>query len=165
MARAVLKPKPAERPTLDSIQREAEELDTEFQRAATFGAVPPSTDELRDFFGHVADAVNSECEDCRDNARMGEDFKRAVAGGHYETASEALIDALLGAGFTGIGARDTLEAFVSLALHEHAETWVAEHAADIARRRRIPPCAASMGCLCAGHARGADADAACDTTE
>lgn len=30
---------------------------------------------------------------------------------------------------------------------------------------RIPPCAASMGCLCAGHARGNDADAACDTTE
>ena len=29
----------------------------------------------------------------------------------------------------------------------------------------IPPCAASMGCLCAGHARGNPADAACDTTE
>jgi hypothetical protein len=31
--------------------------------------------------------------------------------------------------------------------------------------RRIPPCAAAMGCLCAGHARGNDPDAACDTTE
>lgn len=30
---------------------------------------------------------------------------------------------------------------------------------------RLPPCAASMGCLCAGHARGNDADAACDTSE
>lgn len=29
----------------------------------------------------------------------------------------------------------------------------------------IPPCAASMGCLCAGHARGNAADAPCDTSE
>lgn len=131
--RAVLKPKPAERPTLDSIQREASELDVEFARAEFLGGVAPSVDELRDFLGHVVDATNGECDECRDNAKMGEEFKRAVSGGHYSTASEALIDALLGAGFTGIGARDTLEAFVSLALHEHAETWVAEHAADEAR--------------------------------
>lgn len=128
--RAVLKPKPAERPTLDSIQREASELDAEFVRAESLGAIAPSVDELRDFLGHVVDAQNAECDECRDNARMGDEFKRAVAGGHYETASEALIDTLLGAGFTGIGARDTLEAFVTLALQEHAETWVAEHAAD-----------------------------------
>lgn len=32
-------------------------------------------------------------------------------------------------------------------------------------RDKIPPCAASMGCLCAGHARGNAADAPCDTTE
>ena len=32
-------------------------------------------------------------------------------------------------------------------------------------QEKIPPCAASMGCLCAGHARGDDADAACDTRE
>lgn len=30
---------------------------------------------------------------------------------------------------------------------------------------KIPPCAASMGCLCAGHARGASADVPCDTRE
>lgn len=29
----------------------------------------------------------------------------------------------------------------------------------------IPPCAAAMGCLCAGHARGNPADVACDTRE
>lgn len=29
----------------------------------------------------------------------------------------------------------------------------------------IPPCAAAMGCLCAGHARGNAADAPCDTSE
>jgi hypothetical protein len=29
----------------------------------------------------------------------------------------------------------------------------------------LPPCAESMGCLCAGHARGNAADAACDTRE
>lgn len=29
----------------------------------------------------------------------------------------------------------------------------------------LPPCAISMGCLCAGHARGKPADAPCDTTE
>lgn len=29
----------------------------------------------------------------------------------------------------------------------------------------IPPCAASMGCLCAGHARGNPASDACDTSE
>lgn len=29
----------------------------------------------------------------------------------------------------------------------------------------VPPCAAAMGCLCAGHARGNPADAPCDTTE
>lgn len=28
-----------------------------------------------------------------------------------------------------------------------------------------PPCAASMGCLCAGHARGNPASAPCDTSE
>lgn len=30
---------------------------------------------------------------------------------------------------------------------------------------RAPLCARSMGCLCAGHARGNPASAACDTTE
>lgn len=30
---------------------------------------------------------------------------------------------------------------------------------------RVPPCAATMGCLCAGHASSVDADAPCDTTE
>jgi hypothetical protein len=30
---------------------------------------------------------------------------------------------------------------------------------------KVPPCAASMGCLCAGHARGDDADAPCNTSE
>lgn len=29
----------------------------------------------------------------------------------------------------------------------------------------IPPCAAMMGCLCAGHASGLSADEACDTSE
>lgn len=29
----------------------------------------------------------------------------------------------------------------------------------------VPPCAASMGCLCAGHSRGLDAEDACDTSE
>jgi hypothetical protein len=29
----------------------------------------------------------------------------------------------------------------------------------------IPPCAAQMGCLCAGHARGDAADAPCNTDE
>jgi hypothetical protein len=32
-------------------------------------------------------------------------------------------------------------------------------------RPPIPPCAATMGCLCAGHARGNDANAPCDTRE
>lgn len=31
--------------------------------------------------------------------------------------------------------------------------------------RPIPPCLAAMGCLCAGHARGNPASAACDTSE
>lgn len=31
--------------------------------------------------------------------------------------------------------------------------------------RAIPPCAASMGCLCAGHARGNPASVPCDTSE
>lgn len=31
--------------------------------------------------------------------------------------------------------------------------------------KSIPPCAASMGCLCAGHARGNSANAPCDTRE
>ncbi len=33
------------------------------------------------------------------------------------------------------------------------------------RKKEIPRCAASMGCLCAGHARGNPASAACDTSE
>jgi hypothetical protein len=32
-------------------------------------------------------------------------------------------------------------------------------------RNRQPPCLADMGCLCAGHARGAAPDEPCDTTE
>lgn len=32
-------------------------------------------------------------------------------------------------------------------------------------RAATPPCAASMGCLCAGHARGNPATAPCDTSE
>ena len=40
------------------------------------------------------------------------------------------------------------------------------HAAKLAiTRRRVPPCAASMGCLCAAHARGADSTAPCDARE
>lgn len=31
--------------------------------------------------------------------------------------------------------------------------------------RRLPACAREMGCLCAGHARGARADEACNTME
>lgn len=33
------------------------------------------------------------------------------------------------------------------------------------RDRRIPPCAAAMGCLCAGHAYGDPVDSPCDTEE
>lgn len=33
------------------------------------------------------------------------------------------------------------------------------------KEERIPPCAASMGCLCAGHARGQPVDSLCDTNE
>lgn len=29
----------------------------------------------------------------------------------------------------------------------------------------VPPCVSAMGCLCAGHARGATATAPCDTSE
>lgn len=32
-------------------------------------------------------------------------------------------------------------------------------------RLNVPPCLASMGCLCAGHARGNPASAPCDTSE
>lgn len=31
--------------------------------------------------------------------------------------------------------------------------------------RDVPPCAAEMACLCAGHARGNEASAPCDTRE
>lgn len=41
---------------------------------------------------------------------------------------------------------------------EWVEASRAAHAA-------VPSCAAAMGCLCAGHARGDAADAPCDTTE
>ena len=33
------------------------------------------------------------------------------------------------------------------------------------KHTKIPACAASMGCLCAGHAHGAPADGPCDTSE
>lgn len=36
---------------------------------------------------------------------------------------------------------------------------------DNALARETPPCAASMGCLCAGHARGNPASTLCDTSE
>jgi hypothetical protein len=37
--------------------------------------------------------------------------------------------------------------------------------ADVYDAEPIPPCAAAMGCLCAGHARGDPADAPCNTDE
>lgn len=33
------------------------------------------------------------------------------------------------------------------------------------RKEAIPPCAAAMGCLCAGHARGDSPDLPCNTNE
>lgn len=36
---------------------------------------------------------------------------------------------------------------------------------DAATEHVCPPCAVSMGCLCAGHARGNDATEPCDTSE
>lgn len=36
---------------------------------------------------------------------------------------------------------------------------------SVPKKAAIPPCLASMGCLCAGHMRGNAADAPCDTTE
>jgi hypothetical protein len=36
---------------------------------------------------------------------------------------------------------------------------------DACFEKALPPCAASMGCLCAGHARGNPASARCDTSE
>jgi hypothetical protein len=42
---------------------------------------------------------------------------------------------------------------------------IAQRLAFLRPDESIPPCAASMGCLCAGHARGNDAAAACDTSE
>jgi hypothetical protein len=53
-------------------------------------------------------------------------------------------------------------------LAEHyvdAECWEGAHPPGEDDDGKIPPCAASMGCLCAGHARGNPADAACDTRE
>lgn len=50
-----------------------------------------------------------------------------------------------------------------------AKAFIAEHnQVDMQASLRdsaLPACAASMGCLCAGHARGNPASAACDTTE
>jgi hypothetical protein len=45
-----------------------------------------------------------------------------------------------------------------------AQRWL-ERTLDRFAREEVPPCAAAMGCLCAGHARGADASEPCDTTE
>ena len=41
----------------------------------------------------------------------------------------------------------------------------AAYLAREAARAALPPCAASMGCLCAGHARGTASTVACDTSE
>lgn len=52
-----------------------------------------------------------------------------------------------------------------------AETWIrAVKAGQVCVAREtspapIPPCAASMGCLCAGHARGNAVSEVCDTSE
>jgi hypothetical protein len=50
-----------------------------------------------------------------------------------------------------------------------AKVFIAEHnQVDMQvalRASALPACAASMGCLCAGHARGNPASDACDTTE
>ena len=37
--------------------------------------------------------------------------------------------------------------------------------AKMGETKNIPPCAASMGCLCAGHAKGNAATEPCDTSE
>lgn len=41
----------------------------------------------------------------------------------------------------------------------------ARHALGKGTRIRLPVCVATMHCLCAGHARGAAVDAACNTSE
>lgn len=53
------------------------------------------------------------------------------------------------------------------ACREHAERAIldAYYARDVKAASRIPPCAAAMGCLCAGHARGDAATAPCNTDE
>lgn len=50
----------------------------------------------------------------------------------------------------------------------HADRILSAEADAHAKRRErdgIPPCAAAMGCLCAGHARGNPIDFPCDTRE
>ena len=56
--------------------------------------------------------------------------------------------------------------------HSKAKGGVTLEACSVcekAKRRRlrqaVPPCAASMGCLCAGHAHGNPATAPCDTSD
>jgi hypothetical protein len=43
--------------------------------------------------------------------------------------------------------------------------WEGEGYYEIELAQDTPSCAAAMGCLCAGHARGNPADAPCDTSE
>ena len=48
---------------------------------------------------------------------------------------------------------------------EHLFRWFTSAAKQYAIPAAIPVCARDMGCLCAGHARGNPAAAACDTAE
>lgn len=76
---------------------------------------------------------------------------------------EAALNSILA---TSVAYRSFGPATVAAEMALTARAALAGEWAGIARRAaRVPPCAASMGCLCAGHARGNPADDACDTSE
>jgi hypothetical protein len=71
----------------------------------------------------------------------------------YQSDAEHVVDSLLDAGF------------LQDAINDHDADAGPLHVTAATIYKPLPACAASMGCLCAGHARGAPASAVCDTTE
>jgi|SRR6185312_2557275 len=139
--------------TLTEIQNQALTMENEIYRATACSGLQIETDEVREFLLEVADADADPCDACGLQLDAARAFVACISESkpHLEGTAEALALLLDESGVC----RDRWEA------RRYVQQFI-----DLAQQpERVPPCAASMGCLCAGHARGNDADAPCDTQE
>jgi hypothetical protein len=83
---------------LADLQRTAEEIRHEIERAETLGAVPVAIAEVDEFCCHVLDAKPEDCEECGLICDAANDFERAVNREQAVDAGEELAKLLVASG-------------------------------------------------------------------